>query len=55
MNGKPCKGQSCYPANGGFFDPDKLELGQKLKEPVRGGDGKFHTVQVIRCKYPECI
>lgn len=55
VNGESCKGQACYPGNSGFYNPDRLELGQKMKEPLRGSGGKYHTAQLIKCKYPECI
>lgn len=53
--------KSCYPHNGSGvqmaenFHGKKLECGDTIVEPLRSGDGKFHKVQVVKCKWPECL
>ncbi len=54
VNGKPSKAQACYPG-AKLSNVTEADIGKTITEPLRSNDGKFHKMQVIRCKYPECI
>lgn len=53
--------KACYPYNGGgvqmaeSLSGMKLRCGDTISEPLRSGDGKFHKMQVVKCKWPECL
>lgn len=51
--------KSCYPNSGGgiavVMHRQKLNVGDSVLEPLRSADEKFHKMQVVKCKWPECL